>query len=158
MGNWCKMCLIPAQGIGLVWCDNRGPRPELVRRRYQAIDALLASAGAGSRVWRRHSGNGRHPSMRHVIGDYRRLSGLPIVVKADDDRLTVNQKTRSVPLRPFHGPVFVASGDEPPGGPLPWAPHAGSERLSIRFVFTGEDQASHLLFNGIAYRRDDFTL
>jgi CubicO group peptidase (beta-lactamase class C family) len=159
IGTWCKLCLIPDLRIGLAWCDNRGPRADLGRRRYEAIDALLGRAGAGTREWRRPPGAseaGRHPATRSVAGTYRRLSGRPIVIEADGDGLVLNGQGKRIPLVPHWGPVFVADGALPGDRP-PWAPHAGSERLSVCFVCAGGERARHLLLNGIAYSRDDRT-
>jgi hypothetical protein len=147
---WCKLLLLPDQGAGLVWADNRGV--ELRSARYEVLDTLLASAGVAPLDERRPV----EPSVpvSAVVGDYIRAGAQTVTVRATGraDDLCVSDAAGRCVVGRAGADVWdageAASGDEKP----PWLPHVENRRGSIG-VRTVAGEVTHLYLNGLPYRR-----
>lgn len=151
-GSWAKLQLIPEQGIGVAWMDNRGEAPEHLLRRQHYFDRLMHLLGAGPRSWRRAEEIG-DLDVPSAVGTYRRSRGRSIEVTLESSGLCASDGVTTVNYEHLTGRVFVASDDARNiPARIPWAPDGDSTRSSLCVV--GPAQApTHILLNGLPYQR-----
>jgi CubicO group peptidase (beta-lactamase class C family) len=153
-GGWAKLQLIPSQGIGVAWLDNRGDDLALAPVRQRSFDRLLRLLGAGPRSWRR-AGERRAAEVNvdAVAGRYARPTGRPVDVAPRPPGLHAGDGRTSVGYEPYSGRIYVSSGDAGAlPDHLPWAPDRDSSRSALCVVGPAEEP-THILLNGLPYRR-----
>lgn len=147
-GMWCKLALAPRHGVGLAWLDNRGP--ELNQDRYAIVEEIFEELSAGPSSWARPAGAVRRVDPDRLTGRYvRRLGDGDVTIERAGDGLVLRRDRGELELTAVAPSVFAGDVDRSWSG-APWAPHAGSRRLSVGFVRTpGDGAASHLLLNAL---------
>lgn len=151
-GAWSKLLLLPDQGIGVAWMDNRGADPTLEEPRQQSFDRLLSTLGAGPRSWERDAEPG-DADPHSAAGSYGRPTGQPITLSASAGRLRATLGPTTIEYEHLTGRVFVArpDGDAVPGR-FPWAPDKDSTRSAL-CVVGAATAPTHILVNGLPYQR-----
>ncbi len=157
LGTWCKLVLCPGAGLGLVWCDNRGPSDALISARLRSIGKLLNVFGAGEPSWE-PAGAPREAEVNHaeVTGRYGRSAAGAVRVHVSAGQLRISDGGCDAPLVRHRGSVFATPEHVAVPDRAPWKPHAGSDRCCVCFIrgHGGHDgPVSYLSFNGIIYRR-----
>jgi hypothetical protein len=152
-GSWAKLQLIPDQGIGVAWLDNRGDDPTITPKRQHFFDRLMHLLGAGERTWRREP-TGGDVDIAAAAGRYRRPVGRPIEVGVGPHGLRATDGQTIVDYQHLTGRIFVARADATDlPAHIPWAPDRDSTRSAICLV--GPSRApTHILLNGLPYRRE----
>jgi hypothetical protein len=151
-GMWCGVFLVPARGVGLAWCDNRGP--ELASCRYLVIDQVLEELGAGTTSWGRDdppdAPGGVAPN--ELAGTYAR-GGRQAVVDADGEHLNLRIRGASLRLGRLSGPVWVLDPEDQPSARA-LTRHSAARRYSVGFVGpAGTSPPRYLMVNGNPFRR-----
>jgi CubicO group peptidase (beta-lactamase class C family) len=158
VGSWSKLVLCPGAGLGLVWCDNRGPSDALNAARLWSIRELLTAFGAGELSWEPAGPQpGAGVDHAEAVGWFQRSAGGVFRVHESADQLRIGGGGCDAPLVRHRGSVFVVPEHVAVPDRTPWKPHAGSDRCCVCFVRGHDGSVSYLLFNGIAYRRQEGT-
>jgi CubicO group peptidase (beta-lactamase class C family) len=155
-GGWAKLQLIPDQGIGAAWLDNRGDDLALAPTRQDFFDRLLCLLGAGRRSWRRSDAGGHaagEVDVRRAAGHYARPAGRPIEVTPGPHGLRATDGVTVVDYERLNGRIFVARGDTGAlPARIPWAPDRDSTR-SVLCVVGPAEAPTHILMNGLPFQR-----
>jgi CubicO group peptidase (beta-lactamase class C family) len=151
-GMWCKLALAPRHGVGLVWLDNRGP--ELSEQRYAIVEEVFEELGAGPSRWARPDAVEPSVDPDRLTGRYiRRLGEGDVTIARAGDQLVVRRDAGELEVTAVGSSVYAGKADASWAG-VPWAPHAGSRRVSLGFVRgPGDGPSTHALLNAIPLAR-----